>query len=129
MTDDQVEDILSNRTQVPIFAPHLAESQAAKLALRDIEERHRDLTLLEESIREVNSLFQEIGLLVELQGEKIDRIETTIVDVVDQTERGVVQLKQAKKSQKKYRKCKIILAASIAIVVLIVVTVLVVTFA
>lgn len=67
MTDDQVEDVLSKGANVSIFGRHLAECQAAKEALRDIEERHNDLLLLEHGIRELNQLFQELGLHIELQ--------------------------------------------------------------
>jgi t-SNARE complex subunit (syntaxin) len=50
-----------------LFTQYFTDSQQARLALHDIEERHKDLLLLEESLREVNTLFQEIAILVELQ--------------------------------------------------------------
>ena len=67
VTDDQAEDILSSGKGGTLFTQYFTDSQQARLALQDIEERHRDLLLLEESLREVNTLFQEIAILVELQ--------------------------------------------------------------
>jgi t-SNARE complex subunit (syntaxin) len=67
VTDDQAEDILSSGKGGNLFTQYFTDSQQARLALQDIEERHKDLLLLEESLREVNTLFQEIAILVELQ--------------------------------------------------------------
>lgn len=117
MTDDQVEDVLSKGANVSIFGRHLAECQAAKEALRDIEERHNDLLLLEHGIRELNQLFQELGLHIELQGETIDRIERIVVDSQSKVEKGERHLQKAAKTQKKTRKCKIIVGVVVAVIV------------
>ena len=43
------------------------ECEAAKLALRDLEDRHEELLALEKNIQEMHDLFVELNLLVECQ--------------------------------------------------------------
>ena len=44
-----------------------SECEAAKLALRDLEDRHQELLILEKNIQEVRDLFVELNHLVECQ--------------------------------------------------------------
>ena len=55
-----------------IFANQLNRSAghaAARNALADIQERHKDITRLETSIAELHQLFMDMAVLVESQGE------------------------------------------------------------
>lgn len=44
-----------------------SECEAAKLALRDLEDRHQELLTLEKNIQEVRDLFVELNHLVDCQ--------------------------------------------------------------
>ena len=47
-------------------------------AVRDLEERHRDIKKLEKSIIQVHNMIQELNALVQYQGEVIDNVEINI---------------------------------------------------
>ena len=49
-----------------------------KNALRDLEERHKDILKLEESINDLHKMIYELNLLVIYQGEMIDNIAENI---------------------------------------------------
>lgn len=52
--------------------------QNLKNALYDIEERHKDLLNLERNVNEIHRMFVDLALLVSLQGEIIDNIESNV---------------------------------------------------
>lgn len=43
------------------------ESESAKLALRDLQERHQELLKLEKGIQEMHDMFLELNLMIESQ--------------------------------------------------------------
>jgi t-SNARE complex subunit (syntaxin) len=47
-------------------------------AVRDLEERHKDIQKLEKSILQIHNMIQELNALVKYQGEVIDNIEINI---------------------------------------------------
>ena len=77
---------------------------AARNALADIQERHRDITRLETSIAELHQLFLDMSVLVESQGELLDQIEYTVSQSVNYTGKAVEELRTANDYQK--RVCK-----------------------
>jgi len=52
--------------------------QNLKNALYDIEERHKDLLNLERNVNDIHRIFIDLALLVSLQGEIIDNIESNV---------------------------------------------------
>ena len=50
-------------------------------AIRDLEEKHKDILKIQKSILEVHKMFVELNILVDYQGEMIDNI----VDNINQT--------------------------------------------
>ncbi len=76
----------------------------AKEALIYIENRHRDIMRLEQSIKELHQLFLDMAILVESQGELIDQIEYNVSQSVAYSKEAVKQLNQANQLQKKSRK-------------------------
>lgn len=77
---------------------------AAKDALTYIENRHREILRLEQSIRELHQLFVDMAVLVEAQGELIDQIEYNVSQSVAYTRKTNEELRAANKLQKKSRK-------------------------
>ena len=86
MRDDEIEEAVNSgvtvfskevRLEFPFFCVHyslffvnknqFSECEAAKLALRDLEDRHQELLILEKNIQEVRDLFVELNHLVECQ--------------------------------------------------------------
>ena len=82
----------------------LTDTQQAKQTLADIEARHADIMKLEKSIRELHDMFMDMAMLVESQGEMIDRIEYNVEQAVDYIESAKQDTKKAVKYQSKARK-------------------------
>ncbi|XP_017722239.1 PREDICTED: syntaxin-1B-like, partial [Rhinopithecus bieti] len=85
------------------------DSQMTKQALNEIETRHNEIIKLETSIRELHDMFVDMAMLVESQGEMIDRIEYNVEHSVDYVERAVSDTKKAVKYQSKARRKKIMI--------------------
>jgi len=105
-TQEEIDEALdSGNTQV--FAEKILDKQRhsqAKDALAYIENKHREILALEQSIMELHQLFLDMAILVEAQGELIDQIEYNVQQSVAFTAEGVIQLKKANKLAKKSRK-------------------------
>merc|ERR1712210_367934 len=61
----------------------MMDTAQAKQTLADIEARHADIIKLETSIKELHDMFMDMAMLVESQGEMIDRIEYHVEHAVD----------------------------------------------
>lgn len=80
------------------------ETQQAKQTLADIEARHADIMKLENSIRELHDMFMDMAMLVESQGEMIDRIEYHVEHARDYIETAKQDTKKALVYQSKARR-------------------------
>ncbi|KAK2504691.1 hypothetical protein MC885_005649 [Smutsia gigantea] len=98
-TNEELEDMLESG-KLAIFTDD---------ALNEIETRHNEIIKLETSIRELHDMFVDMAMLVESQGEMIDRIEYNVEHSVDYVERAVSDTKKAVKYQSKARRKKIMI--------------------
>merc|ERR1712113_207484 len=104
-----------------VLSSIIKESQQAKEDLKRLEDRHLEMVKLEKGIMEVHEMFLEISVLVESQGESVNRIEDSINHAAQNAEQGRQQLAEAEKKKKSARKLKFVLAgigAGVALVVL-----------
>ncbi|OBS63465.1 hypothetical protein A6R68_08019 [Neotoma lepida] len=114
-TNEELEDMLESG-KLAIFTDDVSplgrikmDSQMTKQALNEIETRHNEIIKLETSIRELHDMFVDMAMLVESQGEMIDRIEYNVEHSVDYVERAVSDTKKAVKYQSKARRKKIMI--------------------
>uniref|UniRef100_A0A8V5GDE9 Syntaxin-1B n=1 Tax=Melopsittacus undulatus TaxID=13146 RepID=A0A8V5GDE9_MELUD len=108
-TNEELEDMLESG-KLAIFTDDIKmDSQMTKQALNEIETRHNEIIKLESSIRELHDMFVDMAMLVESQGEMIDRIEYNVEHSVDYVERAVSDTKKAVKYQSKARRKKIMI--------------------
>jgi len=122
-TKEEIQDAVDSGEQAEIFTSQILQGPghaAARNALADIQERHKDITRLETSIQELHQLFMDMAVLVEAQGELLDQIEYTVAQSVNYTGKAVEELRTATKYQKKVRKkmCCVIVILLIALVVI-----------
>jgi len=116
-TQEEIDEVLVSGNSSQIFAKEILDNQRhaqAKDALAYIENKHKDILKLEQSIQELHQLFLEMAILVEAQGELIDQIEYNVSQSVAYTKEAVKQLHAANKYQKKSRKkmcCLVIILA------------------
>ncbi|XP_062918463.1 syntaxin-1B [Mobula hypostoma] len=108
-TNEELEDMLESG-KLAVFTDDITmDSKITKQALNEIETRHTEIIKLENSIRELHDMFVDMAMLVESQGEMIDRIEYNVDHSVDYVERAVSDTKKAVKYQSKARRKKIMI--------------------
>lgn len=73
-----------------------------------INERDQEIQKIAESITELATIFKELAVLVIDQGTILDRIDYNMEQVVEQTEKGLVELEKAETMQKSNRPMKVI---------------------
>ena len=81
LTEEQKKEVIENPQMIQqMYENKLTGAAHIKLqnAVRDLEDRHRDIKNLEKSILQVHNMIQELNALVKYQGEVIDNIEINI---------------------------------------------------
>jgi len=126
-TDEEIEAAVDNISG-PIFAQQIemaSQKEEAKRMLEEIQSRHEDIIKLEESLKELRQLFIDMQTLVEAQGEMLNEIEHNVDQAVDYTGKGVQEMKQAVKYQRKARKKMMILLCCVICLALVIVAIVV----
>ncbi|XP_024084311.1 syntaxin-1A isoform X3 [Cimex lectularius] len=127
-TNEELEEMLEKGNSAVFTQGIIMDTQQAKQTLADIEARHADIIKLENSIRELHDMFMDMAMLVESQGEMIDRIEYHVEHAVDYVQTATQDTKKALKYQSKARRKKIYIFICLTITVLILIIVLSVIF-
>jgi len=120
-TDAELEEMLESGNPAIFTQGILDDTQQARQSLKDIEARHNDIIKLETSIRELHDMFMDMAMLVESQGEMIDRIEYNVEKTVDYIAEAKQDTKKAVKYQSKARR-KMIFVIICVVVFLVVLT-------
>ncbi|NXG38376.1 STX1A protein, partial [Dromaius novaehollandiae] len=115
-TSEELEDMLESGNPAIFSSGIIMDSNITKQALNEIETRHSEIIKLENSIRELHDMFMDMAMLVESQGEMIDRIEYNVEHSVDYVERAVSDTIKAMKYQNKARRKKIMIIICCVIV-------------
>lgn len=118
-TGEEIEDLLEQGNPAVFTQGIIMETQQAKQTLADIEARHADIIKLENSIRELHDMFMDMAMLVESQGEMIDRIEYHVDQSVEYVGKAMEDTKKALKYQSKARKKKIMILICLTIMCII----------
>ncbi|XP_035792023.1 syntaxin-1A-like isoform X6 [Anopheles albimanus] len=120
-TNEELEEMLEQGNSAVFTQGIIMETQQAKQTLADIEARHADIIKLENSIRELHDMFMDMAMLVESQGEMIDRIEYHVEHAMDYVQTATQDTKKALKYQSKARRKKILIAVCVLITIVILV--------
>ncbi|ODM89236.1 Syntaxin-1A, partial [Orchesella cincta] len=114
-TDEDVKDMLE-KGNLSVFTQWIfMETKQAKERLEDVEARHKEILMLEQSLQDLHELFIEMALLVESQGEVVNTIEMHVASGQNYADKAVDELKMAKKLQTKARKKKIWFATAVIV--------------
>uniref|UniRef100_A0A2P2I7K0 Syntaxin-1A-like n=1 Tax=Hirondellea gigas TaxID=1518452 RepID=A0A2P2I7K0_9CRUS len=122
-TSDELEDMLEQGNPAVFTQGIIMETQQAKQTLADIEARHADIVKLESSIRELHDMFMDMAMLVESQGELMNRIENHVLEAQDYVVTAKHDTKKAIRYQNKARRKKIMIIVCVSIILLIVLTI------
>lgn len=123
-TNEELEDMLESGNPAVFTQGIIMDTAAAKQTLADIEARHADIVKLETSIKELHDMFMDMAMLVESQGEMIDRIEYHVEHAVDYVQTATQDTKKALKYQSKARRKKLMILACVIILGVILVSTL-----
>ncbi|XP_023313435.1 syntaxin-1A isoform X1 [Trichogramma pretiosum] len=123
-TNEELEEMLEQGNPAVFTQGIIMETQQAKQTLADIEARHADIIKLENSIRELHDMFMDMAMLVESQGEMIDRIEYHVEHAVDYVQTATQDTKKALKYQSKARRKMIFIMICVAISLVILISIL-----
>ncbi|KAK5881628.1 hypothetical protein CesoFtcFv8_022405 [Champsocephalus esox] len=128
VTDEELDAMLESG-QTDVFTQNiLSDAKATRQALNEIESRHDEILKLEQSIRELHSMFQYLAMEVEAQGDMVNRVENNIKQSTDYVVRAKDNTEKAVTYQQRSRKKKLWIAICLAILILILVIALVSTF-
>ncbi|XP_066967268.1 syntaxin-1A isoform X1 [Macrobrachium rosenbergii] len=122
-TSDELEEMLEKGNPAVFTQGIIMETQQAKQTLADIEARHNDIIKLENSIRELHDMFMDMAMLVESQGELMNRIENHVQEAQDYVDTAKQDTKKAIRYQSKARRKKL-LCIFIAVCCLLILTVI-----
>lgn len=123
-TNEELEEMLEQGNSAVFTQGIIMETQQAKQTLADIEARHADIIKLENSIRELHDMFMDMAMLVESQGEMVDRIEYHVESSRDYVTTGQQDLVQAVKYMAKARKKKFMIAVCLLVTLIIVIIII-----
>ncbi|XP_065093040.1 syntaxin-1A isoform X3 [Ochlerotatus camptorhynchus] len=118
-TNEELEEMLEQGNSAVFTQGIIMETQQAKQTLADIEARHADIIKLENSIRELHDMFMDMAMLVESQGDLVDRVEYHVEQSGNYVAQGQQELVQAKKYMSKARKKKIMILICLTVLGLI----------
>ncbi|KAG2497279.1 hypothetical protein HYH03_004863 [Edaphochlamys debaryana] len=120
--DEEIERMIENGESENIFQKAILEQGRGRVldTLAEIQERHRAVKDLEQSLLELHQMFLDMAVLVEAQGEMLDNIEKQVARSVDYVKGGTEALQDAKQLQKNTRKwmcCAIMIMLVVALVI------------
>ena len=123
LTKEEKEQVMENPKMIEqIYEERLKGPGHIKLinAVRDLEDRHKDIKKLEKSIIELSNMVTELSKLVQYQGEMIDNIVENVSKSKDYVAQAEIQLEKGKENMKSSRKKKCIVAIIVSVILLII---------
>ncbi|XP_033176721.1 syntaxin isoform X3 [Bombus vosnesenskii] len=124
-TNEELEEMLEQGNPAVFTQGIIMETQQAKQTLADIEARHADIIKLENSIRELHDMFMDMAMLVESQGELVDRIEYLVDQTGDHVGQAWEELIKAEEYRSKARKKMIFIVICVLISVVILIAIII----
>ena len=123
LTKEEKEKVMENPKLIEqIYEERLKGPAHFKIinAVRDLEDRHKDIKKLEKSIIELSNMVTELSNLVKYQGEMIDNIVENISKSKDYVAKAERQLQSGKENMESARKRKCIIAIIVSVILLII---------
>uniref|UniRef100_A0A8C5FJ84 Syntaxin 2 n=1 Tax=Gadus morhua TaxID=8049 RepID=A0A8C5FJ84_GADMO len=119
-TNEELEDMLECGNPSIFTSNIISDSQITRQALNEIESRHQDIIRLEASIRELRTMFMDMALMVETQGDMVNNIEKNVSTAAEYIGMAKEETKKAVRYQKKSRRKFVFLAFAILILIAVV---------
>lgn len=123
VSEEELEQMLESGQSEIFVSNVLGAARAARAALDEVGERHKDLQRLERGLRELGELFALLGGTVEAQGELIDRIERHVELSGSHLGKGRKHLGRARSSRQGALKKRLAFAACLSVAIIVLVTI------
>ncbi|XP_021461492.2 syntaxin-2 [Oncorhynchus mykiss] len=120
-SNEELEDMLESGNPSIFTSDIISDSQVTRQALNEIVSRHQDIIRLESSIKELHTMFMDMAMLVENQGDMVNNIENNVSNAAEYIGRAKEETKKAVRYQKKSRRKLFWLAICVALALLIVI--------
>nr|P91409.1 RecName: Full=Putative syntaxin-4 [Caenorhabditis elegans] len=121
VTDSEIDGAIENGSLFQLTRNINLGVAQKKALFDDMKNRATDIMILEKQIREVEELFVDMQLLVQSQGETVDRIETSVIRAEEYAEQAQQNVRQAVVLRRKNRKWKIVTCIALIVLLLVVV--------
>ncbi|EYU43114.1 hypothetical protein MIMGU_mgv1a022364mg, partial [Erythranthe guttata] len=121
--EETINNLIETGNSEHIFNKAIQETGHGQVlnVLEEIQERHDAVREIEKKLLDLHQIYLDMAVLVEAQGDILDNIESQVSNAVDHVQSGTGALQNAKKLQKKSRKCMCIAIITLLIIVAIVV--------
>ena len=106
-TDEEIDKVIAEGKGNTLFKDAILAGPAHSSILdshRDVTAFYEDVLKLEKSMAELHQMFRDMALLVDMQGEILDRIEYEVQTTGNYVEKGNKELESAIEYAKKARK-------------------------
>ncbi|OMH79865.1 Syntaxin-like protein psy1 [Zancudomyces culisetae] len=106
-TSEEADEAIASDRADNVFAQKIMNSSRvtnARMVLREVEERQKDIARLERTIVELSEMFNEINMMVEKQQEMIDVVEAAAEETNANTQYAAVEVDKAIVSRRSSRK-------------------------
>jgi syntaxin 1B/2/3 len=104
VTQEEIDKIIQSDDPGKYLKEAMGLTDILVDAVAELEERHEKMKQIEQGVREVLELFQDLATLVELQQEHLDNIEQNVAKSKNYTQQAEQELIKAKASQDRARK-------------------------
>lgn len=123
ITEEEVENIIASDNPGQFIKEYMGLSDVLVDAVAELEERHEKMRKIEQEVKGILELFQDLATLVELQQEHLDNIEQNVSRTKEYTRKAEKELIYAREKQISARKwgCCLLFLLLIVVVILIVV--------
>eukprot|EP00475_Leptophrys_vorax_P001360 TRINITY_DN1071_c0_g1_i1.p1 TRINITY_DN1071_c0_g1~~TRINITY_DN1071_c0_g1_i1.p1 ORF type:complete len:308 (-),score=110.25 TRINITY_DN1071_c0_g1_i1:107-1030(-) len=108
ISDAQIEQAVNSADPGLILREAMGVSDVALDAVAELEERHERMRAIEQGVREVLELFQDLALMIDEQQEHMDHIQSNVSTAKNRATEGEKNLLKAQERQKTGRKCQCI---------------------
>jgi len=122
ISQSALDHLLEGQAGAHVQLQQMAKKQNLdKSHLHEVEARHRDIKRLENNIRELHDMWMDMAMIVEKQGDMVDRIEFNVGQAKDYTEGAAINTKKALENYRAARKKKCICKAILITVAVLVI--------
>ncbi|CEO99826.1 t-SNARE coiled-coil homology domain-containing protein [Plasmodiophora brassicae] len=118
ITDEEMEQVVQGGNPSAILQDAMSAGDGEMTeTMRQIEEKHQKMLEIEQGVKELQELFNDMAVLVDLQGETLNVIERNVAETKSYAHQGETSLQKAEVYQASARKKKMIILLILMIIV------------